>query len=280
VNGLQNQQILSINKMMPDLIAILLGLFVGIVLSLTGAGGAVLSIPLLVFFLHLSISEAAPIGLFALMLSAGIGALLGLRAGTVRYKAAGLMALLGMAMAPVGVFLGHYLPSNLVGILFSIVLTFVAWRMWRGSPTETINAEPAPCQINPATSKLFWTAPCTAKLGLAGSIAGLLSGLLGVGGGFIIVPSLHKVSNLNIQTIIATSLAVVALVSSSSFLTYALHYSINWRIAIPFGISTIIGMLVGRVFASKIPTKYSQRVFAVLAFVVAIALAIKHANLI
>lgn len=266
--------------MTPDFIAIALGLFVGIVLALTGAGGAILSVPLLVFFLHLSINQAAPISLFALMLSASIGALHGLRAGTVRYKAAGLMALLGMSMAPLGMLLGHYLPSNLVGILFSLILAFVAWRMWRGSLNELINTEPAPCQINPATSKLFWTAPCTAILGLAGSVAGLLTGLLGVGGGFVIVPSLRKVSNLDIHTIIATSLAVIALVSTSGFLTYALHYAVDWKTALPFGISTIVGMLAGRLFAAKIPAKTSHHVFAMLAFIVAIALAIKYAGLI
>ncbi len=264
--------------MAPELTTIVLGLFVGMVLALTGAGGAILSIPLLVFFLHLSISQAAPIGLFALMLSAGIGALLGLRAGKVRYKAAGLMALLGIAMAPMGVLLGHYLPSTLVGIIFSIVLTYIAMRMWHGSPAELINTEPAPCQINPATSKLFWTAPCTAKLGLAGSIAGLLSGLLGVGGGFVIVPSLRKVSNLDMQTIIATSLAVIALVSASGFVTYALHYTTDWKTTLPFGISTIVGMLVGRLFAAKIPAKISQRAFAVLALIVVIGLTIKAIN--
>lgn len=266
--------------MAPELTTIVLGLFVGMVLALTGAGGAILSIPLLVFFLHLSIGQAAPIGLFALMLSAGIGALLGLRAGKVRYKAAGLMALLGMAMAPMGVFLGQYLPSALAEIIFSIVLAYIAMRMWHGSPAESINNKPAPCQINPATSKLFWTAPCTAKLGLAGSIAGLLSGLLGVGGGFVIVPSLRRVSNLDMQTIIATSLAVITLVSASGFVTYALHYAIDWKIALTFGMSTVIGMLIGRFYAVKIPTKISQRVFAILAFAVAFILVIKFIDLI
>ena len=264
--------------MSPDLIAIGLGLFVGIVLALTGAGGAILSIPLLVFFLHLSISQAAPVGLFALMLSAGIGALLGLRAGTVRYKAASLMALLGMSMTPLGVWLGHYLPSNIVGIIFSMVLAFVAWRMWKGTPNESINTEPAPCQINPATSKLFWTAPCTARLGAAGSLAGLLSGLLGVGGGFVIVPSMRKVSNFDMQTIIATSLAVIALVSAAGFVTYALHYTIDWQITLPFAASTLVGMLIGRQFSAKIATQTSQRMFSILALVVAIALAIKYAS--
>ena len=263
--------------MAPEIISIGLGLFIGIILALTGAGGAILSIPLLIFFLHIDITRAAPIGLFALMLSAGVAAMLGLKTGKVRYKAAGLMAFCGICMAPIGVFLTHYLPSNIIGILFSFVLAFVAWRMWQGSNAEQITVTAAPpCQINPATSKLFWTAPCTARLGLAGSLAGLLSGLLGVGGGFVIVPVLRKVSDFNMATIIATSLAVIALVSSSGFLTYLLHDSIDWAIALPFGISTLVGTLIGKSFAAQIPTHMSQRGFAVLALIVALVLATKN----
>ncbi len=262
--------------MSPDLISTGLGLFVGLILALTGAGGAILSIPLLVFFLHLDITSAAPIGLFALMLSAGVAAILSLYEGKVRYKTAGLMAVCGICMAPIGVWLTYYLPSNILGILFSFVLVYVAWRMWRGGTLEQVPiTAPPPCQINPATSKLFWTAPCTARLGLAGSFAGLLSGLLGVGGGFVIVPALRKVSDFYMSTVIATSLAVIALVSSG-LLSYLVHYTIDWEIALPFGISTLVGTLIGKSFAAKIPTHISQRGFAVLALIVAIALVIKN----
>jgi uncharacterized protein len=263
-----------------DIIPVVLGLFVGLILATTGAGGAILSIPLLVFFLNLSITQAAPIGLFALALSAGVGALLGLKAGIVRYKAAALMAVIGIMTAPVGVWLSHALPINFVGILFAGVLAYVAWRMLHETYSESTNIEAAPCQINPATSKLFWTAPCTARLGTAGSLAGVLSGLLGVGGGFVIVPALRKVSNLELQTIIATSLAVIALISTSSLLTYIWHFAIDWKIALPFGLSTLAGMLIGRLFSTKITAKNSRQAFAMLALIVAIMLAIKYLKLI
>ena len=278
--------------MTPEIINIALsiglGLFVGIVLALTGAGGAILSIPLLMFFLGLTITQAAPIGLFALMLSAGVAAILGFKAGNVRYKAAGLMACAGIGMAPVGVWLTHYLPSHIIGIVFSVVLIYVAIRMWRGGGIEQISLiQTPPCQLNPVTSKLFWTAPCTARLSLAGSLAGLLSGLLGVGGGFVIVPTLRKVSDFTMPTIIATSLTVIALVSLSGFLTYlihglspnelnnSMHQTINWGIALPFGISTLVGTLIGKSFAANTPTHIIQRGFSVLALGVALMLLVK-----
>ncbi len=265
--------------MTPEIISIGLGLLIGLILGLTGAGGAILSIPLLVFFLQIDIAQAAPIGLFALILSAGTGALLGLKSGHVRYKAAALMAVSGIFLAPMGVWLTHYVSANLLGFLFALILGYVAWNMWFEPTLEQSNSENAnalPCQINPATSRLFWTAPCTARLGLVGSMAGLLSGLLGVGGGFIIVPALRKLSNLTMEAIIATSLAIIALVSTSGFISYAIHDQINWQIALPFGTSTLIGLLVSRHFREKIPAKTNRRTFAVLAIIVAVTLIIKN----
>lgn len=259
--------------MSVELVAIGLGTFVGLVLALTGAGGAILAIPLLVYFLHLNITQAAPVALFAIMLSAGVAAISGLKAGIVRYKAAGLMATLGMIFAPLGVWLSHHLPLPILEILFSITLAYVAFRMWRGSISDSLNNEAPACQINPVSSKLFWTAPCTARLSLTGSFAGLLSGLLGVGGGFVIVPALQKVSNFDMKTTIATSLAVISLVSFSGLISYALHYHLNWELTLVFGASTILGMLIGKLLSSKISSRMTQRLFAVLAFVIAISFA-------
>lgn len=262
--------------MTPDIIASALGLIIGIILALTGAGGTILAIPLLVFFLNLTIPQAAPVALFALALSASYTALIGLKAGIVRYKAASLMAILGMSIAPIGVWLAHYLPAGLVSLLFALVLIYVALHMWQNPPSNLENTSPAVCQTNPITSRLFWTAECTARLSLAGSVAGLLSGLLGVGGGFVIVPSLRKVSSFDMQTIIATSLAVIALISTSGFLTYALRSTINWEIVLPFGISTLVGTFIGRTFAVKIPANLSQRMFSMLAITASAVILMKQ----
>ncbi|MGZ8258909.1 MAG: TSUP family transporter, partial [Methylotenera sp.] len=87
----------------PSIISIGLGLFVGILLAITGAGGTILSLPLLVFSLNLSMVNAAPIVLLAVMFSASVATVIGLREGIVRYKAASLLATCGVVLAPVGV---------------------------------------------------------------------------------------------------------------------------------------------------------------------------------
>jgi hypothetical protein len=274
----------------PISLSITLGLFVGFVLAITGAGGAILSLPLLVFFLHLKMIDAAPISLMAIMLSAGLAAGLGLRSGIVRYKAATLLATFGVLCAPLGVYVAHQLPEKALAILFSIVLLIVSWRSFQKFQTPTLligddcddpngcddaeKEEPA-CAVNPATSKLFWTAPCTKRLILTGGFSGFLSGLLGVGGGFIIVPTLHSISNLETKMIVATSLAVIALVSMASALSYAGHCIILWGIAVPFVSAAVIGMILGRMLHSKIPSHMSVLIFGILSLSIAVLMLIK-----
>jgi len=263
--------------------SIVLGLFVGFVLAITGAGGAILSLPLLVFFLGIKMIDAAPISLMAIMLSAGVAAGLGLKSGIVRYKAATLLATFGVLCAPLGVYVAHQLPERALAILFSIVLLTVSWQSFQKfqmtrllvendydnqSDDDEEKAEPT-CAVNPATSKLFWTVSCTKRLILTGSFSGFLSGLLGVGGGFIIVPTLHSISNLETKMIVATSLAVVALVSMASALSYAGNGQILWGIALPFITATLAGMLVGRSLQSKIPSHISVLIFGILSLAIA-----------
>ena len=274
----------------PISLSITLGLFVGFVLAITGAGGAILSLPLLVFFLHLKMIDAAPISLMAIMLSAGLAAGLGLRSGIVRYKAATLLATFGVLCAPLGVYVAHQLPEKALAILFSIVLLIVSWRSFQKFQTPTLligddcddpngcddaEKEAPACAVNPATSKLFWTAPCTKRLILTGGFSGFLSGLLGVGGGFIIVPTLHSISNLETKMIVATSLAVIALVSMASAISYAGHGIILWRIAVPFVSAAVIGMILGRMLHSKIPSHMSVLIFGILSLSIAVLMLIK-----
>lgn len=89
-----------------------LGGCIGMVLALTGAGGGVLAIPLLVFGLHMPVQQAAPVGLVAVGLAAALGAALGLSQGIVRYRAAGLIGLAGMLVAPIGVAAAQRLPNR------------------------------------------------------------------------------------------------------------------------------------------------------------------------
>jgi uncharacterized protein len=260
-------------------VSVALGALVGLILALTGAGGAILAVPLLLFLLHLGVAQAAPIALLAVGLSAAVGAVIGLRTGIVRYRAAVLMAGAGMLFSPLGVWLAHWLPNGPLTLLFAAVLAYVAVRMFRQAaapPSQPACALPLqPCQLNTDTGRFIWTAACTRALAAWGIGAGFLSGLLGVGGGFVIVPALRRATNAPVQSVVATSLAVITLVSISGVLSSAIAGAMNWQVGLPFAAGAIMGMLGGRLVASRLSGPRLQQGFALVAGLIAIGMAAK-----
>lgn len=263
--------------MITLLIASALGLFIGFFMALTGAGGAILALPLLLVIFDLSMNQAAPIALMAVFAVAATTTAIGLKQGIVRYKAAALLAFTGMIAAPLGVSLAMRTSAVLLKILFIMVLVYVAWRVLRNSQIneEVCNSKVAPCEINPATSRLFWTASCTKRLILTGGVAGFLSGLLGVGGGFIVVPSMQKISNLENRMIVATSLAMIALVSLVSVAAYAGHNTVLWAIALPFTLASLLGSLAGRQAAANLKAKTKHLIFGGMAISIALMMLVR-----
>jgi uncharacterized protein len=256
-----------------------LGAAVGLIMALSGAGGGVLAVPLLIFGLHLSIHQAAPVALVAVGVAAFIGAAMGHREGILRYRAASVMGIVGLAMAPVGVWLAHQLPARPLMIGFAMVLLWTAWRMAGFAQPQPGAVRPLPpCVINPRQGRLRWTAPCALALAATGAVAGTLSGLLGVGGGFVIVPALMRFSDLDPRSIATTSLAVIAIVTVSGVIA-ATHYgSVDLAIAWPFGLATTLALLAGRRLAQVLPVWVMQRTFAGLSAAVALLLVARAAG--
>ncbi|MEK7302163.1 MAG: sulfite exporter TauE/SafE family protein [Pseudomonadota bacterium] len=268
------------------LTSILLGACTGVVLALTGAGGTIIAVPLLIFGLHLVIAEAAPIALLAVCLSSAAGALFAHRQGKVRYRAAGFIAITGVMTAPAGIWLAQKLPNVPLTILFALILLYVAVDMLRQSKRQNDQAiaevpdcrprtSSIPCQLEYAGGRLIWTWPCARALAFSGAIAGFLSGLLGVGGGFAIVPALKKATNLPMQSILATSLAVIALISLIGVTFAAILGGMNWTIALPFSAGALTGMLAGRIFAARLAGPKLQQGFAVVAMGVSVGMIIR-----
>ncbi|NMM18677.1 MAG: sulfite exporter TauE/SafE family protein [Rhodoferax sp.] len=248
--------------MEPLTLAIALGAIIGAMLALTGAGGGVLAIPLLVFGLHLPVQQAAPVGLVAVGLAAALGAALGLRQRIVRYRAAGLIGVAGMLVAPLGVFMAQRLPNRPLLAAFALVLIYTAWRMLKRPPPSRQSPVAVPCHVSHADQRLTWTLPCARALAGTGLISGLLSGLLGVGGGFVIVPALTRYTDLDMRSVQVTSLAVIALVSLSGVSAAAWHGSLPWAVALPFALGAVLALLLGRQLAGKLNAARLQQAFA------------------
>lgn len=248
----------------------------GLILALTGAGGGILAVPLLVFGLHLSIRQAAPVGLIAVGAASALGAALALREGLVRYRAAAVIGLAGMTCAPAGVQLARVLPNAPLTIAFAFILGWMAYRTLRSVGVETAANGPPPgdwpCIVGETDGRLVWTLPCFMSLAITGVVAGMLSGLLGVGGGFVIVPSLVRFTNVPVRGIFATSLAVIALVSTGGVAAAAWQGAIEWRIALPFTAGAVVALLAGRRLASHLAGDRLQQGFAVTTAAVAVLL--------
>ena len=133
-------------------------------------------------------AQAGPIGLLAVGMAAALGALLGLRAGIVRYRAALLIAAHRHAAVAGRAVAGAPIDNRWLSVLFALVLLLVAartWRQARAGPRRPRTPRQLPCVRDAATGRFIWTRPCARALALSGTVAGLLSGLLGVGGGFV-----------------------------------------------------------------------------------------------
>ncbi len=265
-----------------------LGILVGLVLGLTGAGGSILAVPMLVFFLGWPITQAATTGLLAVSASATLGTVLAWPYSYVRYRAALLMAATGMLAAPLGLRAADLLPAASLELMFAGALCWVAWRMLHSATSPAAQASalraavrgdgtPARggiCRVHPQTGRLLWTPAAAAAVGSIGAATGFLSGLLGVGGGFVIVPALRAVSQLSMQSTVATSLMAISITSLGTVgLGLIAGRPLPLVVALPFVLGALAGMALGRVLAPRLAGASLQRGFALAAGLAAIAMA-------
>jgi uncharacterized membrane protein YfcA len=257
-----------------------LGVAIGIILALTGAGGGILAVPLLIFGAQQSVAQAGPIGLLAVGMAAALGAVLGLRAKIVRYRAAVLISGTGMILSPLGLWLAHRVDNRWLTMIFAVVLLFVAFRTFRQTGKHAGNNPNAdgkqpPCIRDADSGRFIWTSSCARALAASGGVAGLLSGLLGVGGGFVMVPALRRYTDLGMQSVVATSLAVIALVSITGVAASAMAGNLNMAVAMPFAAGALGGMLGGRAISARLAGPHLQRAFATVSALVAVGMIVK-----
>lgn len=266
-----------------DISSILIGSFVGAFMGLTGAGGAILAIPLLVFFTTLDFHQASAISLISICISSIITTSIELNKKNVRYKAATLLAMAGAIFAPLGSELAKQLNQIWLDGLFVVLLAYISIHTFRSINTtyslNQANTE-TPCQLNPSTSKIFWSASCTKSMLFSGSIAGFLSGLLGIGGGFVVVPSLHKITALDHRKIVATTIAMTAIVSFVSFLSKSSYTKIDSSVATMFTVSMIISSRLSSNILKDIDKDLVRKLFAITAMCLAMAIAKKLLHII
>jgi uncharacterized membrane protein YfcA len=255
-------------EIVPVTEAILSGILVGLALGLTGGGGSILAVPLLLGILGLALRDAVAVSLAVVGLTALYGAALQWK--QVRWGAGAVLGTGGILGAPLGAYVGANWPESLTLGLFALLMLFIAVKMWRGGQSQDVPLSLWTCRRDPE-GRLHFQWSCAAKLGVAGAITGVLSGIFGVGGGFLVVPALLLVTAMPISSALATSLVGIFLISAAAFASNLLTLpSFPTMTAAWFLLGGAVGMTGGSWWKNSIPQELLRRVFAGALIVVAL----------
>lgn len=243
-------------------IALTAGAVIGILLGLLGGGGSILAVPVLVFALGLDIDQAIPISLIVVGIASAVGAIPKVRAHLVQWRLAAVFATAGIPATFLGSALGRLLPQSVVMTGFALVMIVAGARMLadRGDTGTACRVE---------GSGVDWRR-CAPRAIPAGFAVGMLTGLFGVGGGFLIIPALVLMLGIDMQIAIGTSLLIIVANSATGLISHlGSGATIDPAITVGFaGAAIVASLLAGRV-GNRIDTATLQRWFAYLVFAVA-----------
>ncbi|RYD54195.1 MAG: sulfite exporter TauE/SafE family protein [Verrucomicrobiaceae bacterium] len=221
---------------------------VGLSLGLTGAGGSIVTLPLLVYLAGVSPREAVTLSLLVVGAAAAAGAIQRWRTGGIHARAAVLFALSGIIGAWQGARFTRLVAPKLLMTLFAVLMLVVAVRMMFSRDEDTTMSP----ECRP------WR--CLA----AGGGIGILTGFLGVGGGFLLTPALIKFARMPLRMATGTSLAVIAFNSAAGFVAHVGDGPVDWKLAGLFSAVAVAGSLAGNALAAKLPVKRLRQGFATL----------------
>lgn len=257
--------------------AYFLALLIGLVLGLVGSGGSIVTMPVLVYTFGMNPVEATTYSLFIVGTAALAGAVQQTVKQNVHFKSTlyfGVASIVTVLL--VRRFVLHALPDVLFSIgnmqvsrdralmvLFAALMLAAVRSMWR---SENQNVEQSETKE-----------PNKLRLSLYGIGTGVITGLVGAGGGFLIVPALVLYAGLPIKKAIGTSLSIIAINSFSGFLSDASYlHGIDWKFLLEFTGLAVVGIFIGAALNKRIPSSKLKRVFAVFVALMAVYILLRE----
>jgi uncharacterized membrane protein YfcA len=250
--------------LLQPIMAILCGGLVGFTLGLIGGGGSILATPLLLYVVGLGPHQAIGTGALAVSVSAFSNFASHHRAGNVRWRSAALFAMAGTIGAFGGSYLGKEIDGKKLLFLFAILMIIVGIRMFRAKSTQALIEIPADFR--------YCNRKSIPRIVLAALTVGALSGFFGIGGGFLIVPSLLMSTGMPMLYAVGSSLLAVGTFGITTAANYALSGLIDWPVAAEYILGALIGGWGGMRLAIHLSRQKAalSRVFAILVCVVAV----------
>ena len=282
------------------LLTLPLGVLIGITLGAVGGGGSILAVPVLVYAVGLEAKAATTASLVVVGIAA-LGGMVGhWRAGRVRVVAGITFGLAGVGGSVVGSLLNRSVNPHVLLLAFSALTVLAAWSMWsrrrrhafvdRGGDTTvpagqvaadgaTVSSPSLPA--DPALeSSVLPSRPGLVTIGkvlAAGTVVGFVTGFFGVGGGFVVVPALVLALGYAMPVAVGTSLLVIAINSAAALLSRMATSGVDWHVALPFAGTAVVGSIVGKRIADRLPAASLVGWFVALLLVVAAYMAVQSA---
>ncbi|MCL1671089.1 sulfite exporter TauE/SafE family protein [Elizabethkingia ursingii] len=261
-----------------DTAGYLASVLIGISLGLIGGGGSILTVPVLVYLFHLGAVSATAYSLFIVGATSLTGSVSYFRKGLVDLKTVfvfGIPSVISVFFTRT--YIIPVIPQNILSIgeftitksiflllLFAILMIFASYGMIKKNK-ETTSSE-----------KIQFSYPLVITEGV---LIGVLTGLIGAGGGFLIIPALVNFMKLSMKTAIGTSLVIIAINSLAGFLFSIPHISIHWNFILSITGLAIIGILAGSYISTKIDGKKLKPAFGWFILIMGIYIIIKEALL-
>jgi uncharacterized protein len=243
-------------------LALALGVVIGVLLGLFGGGGSSLAVPALIYALGLDVEQATPISLIVIAVASAFGALPKVLAHQVLWRVAAIFATVGIPATFVGTTIGHHVPQPAITIGRAAVMIAAGVLMLfdRSGTTTSIACAVDKNGIN-RRRRARRSIP-------AGVFAGLLTGLFGVGGGFLISPALVMLG-VEMPIAIGTSLLITATNSAAGVISHLHGANFHWSIATAFAGTAIAGSLIASHLGTKTDARRLQHWFAFVLFAIA-----------
>lgn len=244
---------------MQLVLALVLSLLIGLSLGLLGGGGSILTVPILVYALGVEAKVAIATSLLVVGATSAFSAIQHGMKGAVRWRVAVQFG----ASSVVGAYLGGYAADYFSGT--ALLLLFGA--MMLATAVAMLRPKKAPKEGAEGPKKHPWWLAV-----IEGLVVGAVTGLVGAGGGFLVVPALVLLGGLGMREAIGTSLVVIAFKSFAGYAGHATHVTIDWQLAGIVTVAAVVGSVFGALLAHRVPQAFLRKGFGIFVLVMAVFL--------